>query len=165
MPFTARQYLGLPPGHGQLDRHGIENEMIEIWSVGRSCLSRPNAAASPDRFFAVHGPLEVDGEGDASVPTGDGGGDGVRSTATYHGRAQIRFRCGDCRDTIANGDRFVGRSGFQCCFIFHPREPGDGARLSYLLRPRSTMDFQVEGCSNLAEDLPIQWQNPSGQVL
>src|SRR5256714_5466405 len=117
-----------------------ENETIEIWSVGRSCLSRPSAAALAWSIFSPSmDPLESMAREMLRFLPAMAAADGVRSTATYTDVPEFGFRCARLTvHSIANGDRFVGRFWVsRAGFIFPPESRAMAARLSYLLRRRS----------------------------
>src|SRR5687768_18494397 len=84
------------------------NETMEIWSVGRSCLMRPSAAALACSIFSPSiDPLESMAREMLRFRPATLAADGVRSTATYTDVPEFGFS--DARLTvhfIANGDRF-----------------------------------------------------------
>src|SRR5256885_8325967 len=117
-----------------------ENETIEIWSVGRSCLSRPSAAALAWSIFSPSmDPLESMAREMLRFLPAMAAADGLRSTATYTDVPEFGFRCARLTvHCIANGDRFAGRFWVSnACFIFPPERRAMAARISYPLRPRS----------------------------
>src|SRR2546422_106381 len=100
-----------------------EKDTMEIWSVGRSCLRRPSAAAFACSIFSPSmDPLESIARAMLRFRAATLAGDGVRSTATYTDVPKFVFR--DARLTvhrIASGDRFAGRfCGSITDFIFPP---------------------------------------------
>ena len=100
-----------------------EKDTMEIWSVGRSCLRRPSAAAFACSIFSPSmDPLESIARAMLRFRAATLAGDGVRSTATYTDVPKFGFR--DARLTvhrIASGDRFAGRfCGSITGFIFPP---------------------------------------------
>src|SRR2546427_4112782 len=117
-----------------------ENDTIEIWSVGRSCLRRASAAAFACSIFSpsIH-PLESIASEMLRTRPAITAAEGVRSTATYTDVPKFGFR--DARLTvvfIASGDRRWGRFwGSITCFIFPPGGRAMEGRHSYVLLPRS----------------------------
>src|SRR5947209_15236527 len=101
-----------------------EKDTMEIWSVGRNCLSRPRAAAFACSIFSPSiDPLESIAREMLRVRAATTAADGVRSTATYTEVPKLGLKL--ARLTVhcmAKGDRFWGRFwGSITGLIFPPR--------------------------------------------
>src|SRR2546428_8108524 len=97
---------------------------MEIWSVGRSCLRRPSAAAFACSIFSPSiDPLESIAREMLRFRPATLAAEGVRSTATYTDVPKFGLRL--ARFTvhfIASGDRFRGRFRVSSvCFQFAPK--------------------------------------------
>src|SRR5256886_17143692 len=111
-----------------------ENDTIEIWSVGRSCLMRASAAAFAWSIFSPSiEPLESIAREMLRTRPAMTAADGVRSTAMYTDVPEFGFRFARLTlHFIASGaSRWGGISGSYNCLILPPMDLADAGTISY----------------------------------